>query len=60
MSLGRNEAEGNQDFEVKTSLGTLSEHFVCIDRRVTLGSVTIVRVKSARVTAIWIGDSYMR
>ena len=49
-------------FEVKTSLGTLSKKFVVIelDSPVTLGSVTLVRVYSARVTAIWIGDLYMR
>ena len=48
--------------EVKTSLDALSKHFVGIelDSRVTLGSVTLVRLKSARVTAIWIGDRYMR
>ena len=49
-------------FEVKTSLDALSKHFVGIELegRVTLGSVTLVRVKSARVTAILIGDRYMR
>ena len=35
--------------EVKTSLGALSKNFV-----------TLVRAKSARITAIWIGDRYMR
>ena len=41
-------------FEVKTSLGALSKNFVDteLDSRVTLGSVTLVRVKSARDTAI--------
>ena len=45
-------------FEVKTSLGALCKNIVGIelDCRVTLGLVTLVRVKSARVTAIWIGD----
>ena len=49
-------------FEVKTSLGALSKNFVGfeLDWRVTLGSVTLVRVKSARVTTIWISDRYMR
>ena len=49
-------------FEVKTSLGALSKTFVGIelDWGVTLGSVTLVRVKSTRATAIWIGDRYMR
>ena len=49
-------------FKVKTSLGALSKHFVGIelDSRVTLGSVTLVRVKSGRVTAIWVGDRYLR
>ena len=47
---------------MKTSLGTLSKKFVGIELewRVTLGSVTLVRVKSAGVTANWIGDRYMR
>ena len=31
-----------------------------LDGRLTLGTVTHVRVKLARVTAIWIGDRYMR
>ena len=60
-------AEMNSDtpkiiIEVKTSLGALSKHFVGIelDWRVTLGSVTHFRVKSLRVTAIWIRDRYMR
>jgi hypothetical protein len=41
-------------FEVKTSLGALIKHFegIELDWPVTLGSVTLVRVKSARVTAI--------
>ena len=49
-------------FEVKTSLGTLSKNVVAIelDWTVTLSYVTLVRVKSARVTAIWIGNDYMR
>ena len=49
-------------FEMKTSLGALSKTFVGIelDPPVTLGSVTLVRIKSARITAIWIGDRYMR
>ena len=49
-------------FKVKTSLGALSKNFVGIelDWGVTLGSVTLVRVKSALITAIWIGDRYMR
>ena len=49
-------------FEVKTSLGMLSKYFVSIELNwiTTLGSVTLVRVKSARVTAIWIGDRYMK
>ena len=48
-------------FEVKTSLGAPSKHFVGIelDWRITLGTVTLVRVKSARVTAMWIGNRYM-
>ena len=48
--------------DVKTSLGALSKHFVDIelDWPVTFEYVTLVRVKSARVTAIWIGDRYMR
>ena len=48
--------------EVKTSLGALSKDFVGIelDWPVTLGSVTLIRVRSARFTAIWIGDRYMR
>ena len=42
---------------MKTSLGALSGNVVGIelDR-----GVTLVRVKSARVTAIWIGEPYMR
>ena len=49
-------------FEVKTSLGALGKNVVGIELNslVTLGSVTLVQVKSARVTAIWIGDPYMR
>ena len=49
-------------FEAKTSIGALSKNFVGIglDWRVTLGSVMLIRIKSARVTAIWIGDRYMR
>ena len=49
-------------FEVKTSLGALRKTFVGIelDWPVMLGSVTLVRVKSARVTAIWISYCYMR
>ena len=49
------------NIEVKT-LGALSKNVVGIelDGRVMLGSVTLVRVKSTRVTAIWIGDRYMR
>ena len=48
--------------EVKTILGALSQNLVGIeiDRPVTLESVTLVRVKSTRVTAIWIGNLYMR
>ena len=48
-------------FLVKTSLGALRKNVVGIklDSRVTLGSVTVVRVKSARITAIWIGDYYI-
>ena len=48
--------------EMKTSLGALSKTFMGIelDWRVALGSVTLVRAKSAWVTAIWIGDRYMR
>jgi hypothetical protein len=42
---------------MKTSLGALSKNFVGIELD---SSVTLVRVKSARVTAIWIGDRYMR
>ena len=40
--------------EVKTSLGVLKKHFVGIelDCSVTLGSVTLVRVKSARVNVM--------
>ena len=49
-------------FEVKTSLGALSKNVVGIelDWRLTLGSVMFVQVKSVRVTAIWMGDRYMR
>jgi hypothetical protein len=49
-------------FEVKTCLCALSKIVVGIelDWHVTLGTVILVRVKSARVTAIWIGDRYMR
>ena len=52
----------NVVFEVKTSLGTMSKNIVGIELNwpVTLGSVMLVRIKSARVTAIWIGDRYMR
>ena len=48
--------------EVNTSLGAPDKNGMGIelDWRVTLESVTLVRVKSARVTAIWIGDRYMR
>ena len=47
---------------VKYSLGALSKYVVGIelDCRVTLGTVTLVRVKSSRVIAIWIGDRYMK
>ena len=40
--------------EVKTFLGALSKTFVGIelDRGVMLGSIMLIRVKSARVTAI--------
>ena len=31
-----------------------------LECRLTLGTVTLVQVKSARATAIWIGDRYMR
>ena len=41
-------------FEVKTIMG------IELDWPVTLGSVTLVRVKSVGVTAVWIGDRYMR
>ena len=44
-------------FEVKTFLDVVG---IELDWPVTLGSVTLVRVKSARVTAIWIGDRHMR
>ena len=44
-------------FEVKTSLGALSKNFLGIELD---WHVTLVRVKSARVTAIWIGNRYMR
>ena len=49
-------------FEVKTSLGAPSKNFVGIelDWPVMLESVTLVRAKSARVTANWIGGRYMR
>ena len=49
-------------FEKKTSLGVPCKNCVGteLDWHVTLGSVTLVRVKSARVTAIWIGDLYLR
>ena len=49
-------------FEVNISLGVQSKNFVGIqlEWRVTLGNVTLVRLKSLRVTAIWIGDRYMR
>ena len=48
--------------EVRTSLGALSKHFVGIelDCPVTFGSVMIIRVKSSGVTAMCIGDRYMR
>ena len=51
-----------QFIEVKTFLGALSKHFVGIelDWPLTLDYVTQIRVKSAGVTAIWIGDRYMR
>jgi hypothetical protein len=39
--------------EVKTSVGALSKNMgIELDWRVTLGSVTLVRIKSARVTVI--------
>ena len=44
-------------FEVKTSLGALNKTFVGIELD---WPVTLVRVKSARVTAIRIGERYMR
>ena len=49
-------------FVVKTSLGALSKNFVGVelDWRITLGTVTLVRVKSARITAIRIGDRYIK
>ena len=49
-------------FLVKTSLGALSTNFggIELDRHIMLGSVMLVWVKSARITAIWIGDHYMR
>ena len=31
-----------------------------LDMPLTLGSVTLDRIKYGRVTAIWIGDRYMR
>ena len=43
--------------EVKNSLGALSKNVVGIELD---WRVTLVRVKSARVTAIWIADRYMR
>ena len=43
-------------FEVKTSLGHLSKNVVGIELD---WRVTLVRVKSDRITAIWIGDRYM-
>ena len=48
-------------FEVKTSLGALSKNVVGTELhwRVSLRSVTLLWVKSAQVTAIWIGDRYM-
>jgi hypothetical protein len=48
--------------EVKTFLGELNKYFVGIelDWDVTLGFVTLVRVKSVRVTAICVGYRYMR
>jgi hypothetical protein len=51
-----------QTFEVKNSLDELGKHVVGnkLDSHVTLGSAMLVRVKSARVTAIWIGNRYMR
>ena len=44
---------------MKTSLDVLSKHFVGIelDWRLTLGFVTLVWVKSARVTAVSTSDS---
>ena len=47
---------------VKNSLGALRKKSVGIelDWSVTLGTGTLVRVKSARVTTIWIGDRYIR
>ena len=44
-------------FEMKTYLGALSKHFLGIELD---WGVKLVRVKSARVTAIWICDRYMR
>ena len=48
--------------EVKIALGALSKNVVGIelDSHVKLGSVTLFRVMSAVVTAIWIGDRYIR
>ena len=44
-------------FEVKTSLGMLSKIVVGIELD---WPAMLIQVKSARVTAIWIGDRYMR
>ena len=44
-------------FEVKTSLGALSKNVVGIELD---WRVTLVRVKSARVTGTWIDCRYMR
>ena len=43
--------------EVNTSLGAPDKNGMGIELD---WRVTLVRVKSARVTAIWIGDRYMR
>ena len=46
---------------MQASLGALSKYHVGIelDSCVALGSVTLARVKSGGVTAIWIGDRYV-